>query len=75
MPESRSFPFEELQDRIGKAHLARRLGLQADHSSRYFGQGFGRFHWENLNLLPLVLGFLLKVSGLLGAGEAQCLGL
>jgi uncharacterized protein len=62
--------FEELERRIGRNHLAKRLRLQVDHSAKkYFGQGFGRFHWENINLLPQILEFLLKVSGLFQVGK------
>ena len=61
--------FEGLQQRIGKDHLAKRLSLQVDHSAKYFGKGFGRFHWENIDLLPQVLELFLKVSGFLRKGE------
>jgi predicted MPP superfamily phosphohydrolase len=61
--------FEELQRRIGKDHLAKRFSLQVDHSAKYFGSGFGKFHWENIELLPHVLEFLLRASGLLRKGE------
>lgn len=73
MIEKQPFLFEELQHRIGKDHLAKRLRLQVDHSAKYFGQGFGRFHWENINLLPQVLEFLLKVSGLFRMGKRNVL--
>ena len=65
--------FEELEHRLGRNHLAKRLRLQVDHSAKFFGQGFGRFHWENSNLLPLVLGFLLKVSRLFEVGKQNAL--
>lgn len=65
--------FEELEHRLGKDHLAKRLRLQVDHSARFFGRGFGRFHWENSKLLPLILKFMLKVSGLFKAGKRNVL--
>ncbi len=65
--------FEELEHRIGRDHLAKRLRLQVDHSAKFLGQGFGRFHWENSNLLPVILQYLLKVSGLLGKGRQNAL--
>ena len=61
--------FEELQHRIGKDHLAKRLSLQVDHSAKYFGKGFGKFHWENIDFLSQVLEFLLKISGFFSKGE------
>jgi predicted MPP superfamily phosphohydrolase len=65
--------FEELEHRIDRNHLARRLALQVDHSAKFFGRGFGRFHWENINLLPLALELLLKVSGLFQVGKDNVL--
>ena len=69
MGVNRSLIFDEIERRIGKEHLARRLRLQVDHSAKYFGKGFGRFHWENIDLLPDVLKFLLKAAGLLHKWE------
>lgn len=65
--------FEVLEHRLGRDHLAKRLSLQVDHSAKYFGHGFGSFHWENSKLLPVVLEFLLKVSGLFGMGKRNVL--
>ena len=73
MTGSQQHLFEDLEHRIGRDHLAKRLRLQVDHSAKFFGQGFGSFHWENSSLLPLVLEFLLKVSGLLGVGKQNVL--
>ncbi len=61
--------FEALQNRVGRDHLAKRLGLQVDHSAMYFGKGYGGFHWENIDLMPKILRFLLKLSGFLAQGE------
>jgi uncharacterized protein len=73
MTRRQPFLFEELEHRIGRNHLAKRVRLQVDHSAKFFGQGFGRFHWENSNLLPLALEFLLKVSGLFQVGKQNVL--
>jgi uncharacterized protein len=73
MSQKQPFIYEELQQRIGKDHLAKRLSLQGDHATKYFGQGVGRFHWENITLLPLVLEFLLKVTGLFRVGNRNVL--
>ena len=73
MSPRQPFLFEELERRIGRNHLARRLRLQVDHSAKFFGRGFGRFHWENINILPLALEFLLKVSRLFRVGKHNVL--
>ncbi len=73
MSGNRPHLFDELEDRIGRDHLATRLRLQVNHSAKYFGRGFGSFHWENSHLLPQVLEFLLKASGLLGVGKQNVL--
>jgi len=73
MSPRQPFLFEELERRIGRNHLARRLRLQVDHSAKFFGRGFGRFHWENIKILPLALEFMLKVSGLFRVGNHNVL--
>jgi uncharacterized protein len=65
--------FEELEHRLGRNHLAKRLRLQVDHSAKFFGQGLGRFHWENSRLLALTLRFLLKISRLFEMGKRNAL--
>jgi len=73
MSSRKSFLFEDLQRRIGERHLAKRLRLQVDHAAKYFGMGFGGFHWENVDPLAQVLRFLLKAAGLYGKGERNSL--
>lgn len=65
--------FEELDHRLGRDHLAKRLRLQVDHSARFFGQGFGGFHWENSRLIPAVLEMLLRALRLLRVGKRNAL--
>jgi len=65
--------FEELEHRLGRDHLAKRLRLQVDHSARFFGQGFGGFHWENSRLIPAVLEMLLRALRLLRVGKRNAL--
>jgi predicted MPP superfamily phosphohydrolase len=69
MSPHKPFIFEGLQERMGKDHLSKRLSVQVDHSAKYFGKGFGRFHWENIDLLPQVVGFFLRLSGVYPKGE------
>ncbi|PLX82383.1 MAG: metallophosphoesterase [Desulfuromonas sp.] len=57
-----------LEHRMGKAHLSRRLRQQVNMSGTLFGEGRGRYHWENLRLTPKVLRTGLKALGLLRRG-------
>jgi len=68
MHEEQACIFEGLKRRIGGDHLAARLRLQVNHSAKYFGRGFGGFHWENIGVLPQILKFLLKTLGFLSKG-------
>jgi len=73
MGENLPYIFEELQRRIGRDYLSKRLSIQVDHSAKYFGEGLGIFHWENFNGLPQILRFLLKISGILHKWEHHAL--
>lgn len=65
--------FDELESRMGRYHLGRRLRLQVDHSMRFFGKGYGRFHWENSEILPVVLEYLLRSVGLIHRGRRNAI--
>ena len=69
MSPDKPYLFEGLQRRIGKEHLSKRLSVQVDHSAKYFGKGYGRFHWENIEVLQQVVEFLLKATGVFRKGE------
>lgn len=65
--------FEDLEARVGRPHLSARLSLQVDHSARFFGKGFGKFHWENIELIPQTLDLILRASGLNRRGRRNVL--
>ncbi len=55
--------FAELEERLGRDYLGQRLRYQVDHSARWFGHGYGGFHWENVETIPWLLKKLLKACG------------
>jgi len=55
--------FTELEQRLGREYLGQRLRYQVDHSARWFGHGYGGFHWENVETIPWLLKGLLKAIG------------
>lgn len=65
--------FEDMEARVGRTHLSKRLALQVDHSARYFGNGFGGFHWENIDLFPRILDFFLRTCGVIDRGRRNTL--
>lgn len=65
--------FKDMEARVGRSHLSRRLSLQVDHSARYFGKGFGRFHWENIEFIPRALDLFLRAFGLIHRGHRNTL--
>jgi predicted MPP superfamily phosphohydrolase len=55
---------EKLERRLGRSHARQRLGIEADHEGRVFGQGINFFHPENLYFSPVVIRTVLKLTGL-----------
>jgi len=64
---------EYLVQRVGKAHLRRRIGVEAEHAADRFGQGQTFFHIENWAAAAAVIRFLLKVTNLSERGRANVL--
>ena len=62
-----------LIERVGKAHLRRRIGVETEHAADRFGQGRTFFHIENWNAAGRIIRFLLKVSGSQERGKANAL--
>lgn len=60
---------ERLQARVGKTHLRQRLGLEAAHLRRAFGQGRTFFHIENLIFLRAVIRNALRLALLHGRAQ------
>jgi predicted MPP superfamily phosphohydrolase len=65
--------FDELEKRLGKDHLGSRLRLQIDHSARFFGHGYGGFHWENIETIPWLLKGVLQATGFYERGLRNAL--
>lgn len=59
--------------RLGKKRLSKRLRQQIKMSATLFGEGLGRFHWENLTIIPKLLNIGLKSLGLLERGRRNTL--
>jgi predicted MPP superfamily phosphohydrolase len=55
---------QDLMDRIGAEHVERRLQVEAKHEAQLFGQGLIFFNLENWYSAPLIIGSVLKLTGL-----------
>lgn len=62
-----------LVNRVGKAHLRRRIGVEAEHVADRFGQGRTFFHIENWHTAAAFINIALKLTGLTGRGRANAL--
>ena len=56
--------YEYLVERVGKAHLRQRIGVETEHAADRFGQGRTFFHIENWVTAAKLIGFVLKFTGL-----------
>jgi len=65
--------FEELEKRIGREHLGKRLRRQVKHSAIRFGDGSLKFHWENFKYFYIPLRLVLRSLGLLNRGMVNAL--
>lgn len=65
--------YQELERRLGKQHLARRLRIQAHHVSRLFGCGKVFFHIENIRTLHRIIRGVLRAVGVYGRGRRNAL--
>jgi len=61
--------FEFLAQRLGRVHARQRLGIERDHEAQVFGQGLNFFHFENWTSSPLLIGSVLKATGLYRRGN------
>jgi hypothetical protein len=55
---------QDLINRIGAEHVARRLKVEAEHEAQLFGQGLIFFNLENWYSAPSIVGGALKLTGL-----------
>lgn len=65
--------FGEIEKRIGRNHLAKRLRRQVKHSAIQFDEGGFQFHWENFEPSFAVLRQTLRFLGLLGRGMSNAI--
>ena len=61
--------FKKMESRIGRMHLAQRLGIQVDHVTKVFGQGLNTFHIENVFWLHYLIKIGLKCLFLYKRGQ------
>lgn len=66
--------FGEMEKRIGRAHLSKRLRRQVQHSAIRFGDAGFKFHLEHFELVFSVLRIMLKCLGILDRGMKNALG-
>ena len=60
---------ERLEKRLGRLHARLRLGIEADHEAKVFGQGINYFHIENLQPSHIAIRSCLKLAGLYWRGR------
>ena len=60
--------FQELEKRIGRDHLGKRLRLQVKHTAVKFSDGRFKIYWENVEPVYVILKFILQFLGLLNQG-------
>ncbi|MBW2440992.1 MAG: metallophosphoesterase [Deltaproteobacteria bacterium] len=54
--------YQRLEQRIGPDHLRKRVGRQVELAAKFYARGgYASFHLENVELLPVILKFLLKM--------------
>jgi predicted MPP superfamily phosphohydrolase len=62
-----------LVNRVGKAHLRRRIGVESEHVADRFGQGRTFFHIENWHAAAAFITLALKLTGMSARGRANVL--
>jgi predicted MPP superfamily phosphohydrolase len=66
--------YQRLEQRIGQDHLRKRVGRQVELAAKFYARGgYASFHLENVELMPVVLKFLLKMLGLYKRGAQNAL--
>lgn len=65
--------FEDIEKRIGRNHLAKRLRRQVNHSAIQFDEGGFQFHWENFEPSFAILRQILRCMGLLKRGMSNAM--
>jgi predicted MPP superfamily phosphohydrolase len=65
--------YDYLVQRVGKAHLRQRVGVETEHVADRFGQGRTFFHIENWNTAAAIIQVILKITRLSERGKANVL--
>ena len=52
-----------LVERCGRGYVAKRLQVQMDHAAKVLGPGVGSFHFENLETVIRLFGWLIRLLG------------
>jgi len=63
------FDYQQLEQRVGRLHLRQRLGIETDHETEIFGQGYNFFHIENWFSIHSLIRNSLRLVGLHGRGR------
>ena len=59
----------KLEQRLGRLHAKKRLGIETEHEAQIFGQGINFFHIENWYSIHSLIRSMLKLSGLYWRGQ------
>ena len=60
---------QQLEARLGRVHARQRLGIEADHGHRVFGQGLNFFHPENWYSAHTLIRFAIQLVGMYERGQ------
>ena len=60
---------QKLTARLGRVHARQRLGIEADHGHRIFGQGLNFFHPENWYSAHALIRFAIQMVGMYERGQ------
>jgi predicted MPP superfamily phosphohydrolase len=63
----------QLEQRLGPVHARQRLGIEAEHEPRVFGEGLNFFHPENWYSAHALIEYGLRLSGLYWRGHRNTL--
>lgn len=65
--------FADMERRLGRRHLERRVRMQVDHTARIWGGGLGTLHWENLEIVPVAADLAMRLLWLQRQGHRSTL--
>lgn len=65
--------YDYLIQRVGKAHLRQRIGIETEHAADRIGQGRTFFHIENWHAVATIISLGLKITGMTERGKANVL--